>query len=71
MQIFYDGCPVPPGCGWRTREILPSCKLLVPSAVLIELNRIKKRSRVKTELLHSVALKIAGSHPVQSSGYAL
>ena len=28
-------------------QILPSCRLLVPSAVLIELNRIKNRSKGK------------------------
>ncbi len=46
-------------------QILPSCRLLVPSAVLIELNRIKNRSKGKNRAAASVALKIASSHPLK------
>ena len=46
-------------------QILPSCKLLVPSAVLIELNRIKNRSKGKNRIAASIALKIASSDPLE------
>ena len=46
-------------------QILPSCSLLVPSAVLIELNRIKNRSKGKNRTAASIALKIASSDPLE------
>jgi uncharacterized protein len=42
-------------------QILPSCKLLVPSAVLKELSRIKNRSKGKNRIAASIALQIATS----------
>jgi rRNA-processing protein FCF1 len=47
------------------KQILPSCKLLVPSAVLKELNRIKNRSKGKNRIAASIAIKIATSHPLE------
>ena len=47
------------------KYILPSCKLLVPSAVLKELERIKKRSKGKDKIAASIALKIANSPPIE------
>jgi rRNA-processing protein FCF1 len=46
-------------------QILPSCRLLVPSAVLIELNRIKNRSKGKNRTAALIALKIASSDPLE------
>jgi len=46
-------------------KILPSCKFLVPSAVLKELSRIKNRSKGKNRIAASVAVKIARSHPFE------
>jgi uncharacterized protein len=44
-------------------HFLPSCKLLVPSAVLKELGRIKNRSKGKNRIAASIALKIGTSPP--------
>ena len=46
-------------------KILPSCKLLVPSAVLKELSRIKNRTKGKNKIAASIAIKIATSSPVE------
>ena len=46
-------------------QILPSCKLLVPTAVLKELNHIKNRSKGKTRIAASIAIKIATSSPIK------
>jgi rRNA-processing protein FCF1 len=46
-------------------KILPSYKLLVPSAVLKEISRIKNRSKGKTKIAASVAIKIATSSPLE------
>lgn len=45
--------------------ILPSCKFLVPSAILKELRRIKNRSKGKNRVSASIALKIASSIPFE------
>jgi len=45
--------------------ILPSCKFLVPSAILKELRRIKNRSKGKNRVSASIALKIASSNPFE------
>lgn len=47
------------------KQILPSCKLLVPSAVLKELNRIKNRTNGKNRVAASIAVKIASSPPLE------
>jgi uncharacterized protein len=47
------------------KQILPSCKLLVPSAVLKELNHIKNRSNGKNRIAASIAIKIASSPPLE------
>ena len=44
-------------------KLMPSCKFLVPSAVLKELSRIKNRSKGKTRIAATVAIKIATSSP--------
>jgi uncharacterized protein len=46
-------------------HILPSCKFLVPSAILRELGRIKRRSKGKNRVAASIALKIATSSPFE------
>ena len=46
-------------------QILPSCKLLVPTAVVKELSRIKNRSKGKNRIAASIALKIATSSPIE------
>ena len=46
-------------------KILPSCKLLVPTAVLKELSRIKNRTRGKNKIAASIAIKIATSSPIE------
>ena len=46
-------------------KILPSCKLLVPTAVLNELSRIKNRTRGKNKIAASIAIKIATSSPIE------
>ena len=46
-------------------KLMPSCKFLVPSAVLKELSRIKNRSKGKNRIAASVALKIAKSPPFE------
>ncbi|MGB9200276.1 PIN domain-containing protein [Methanobacterium sp.] len=46
-------------------KILPSCKLLVPTAVLKELSRIKNRTKGKNKIAASIAIKIATSSPIQ------
>ena len=46
-------------------KILPSCKLLVPTAVLRELSRIKNRTKGKNKIAASIAIKIATSHPIE------
>ena len=46
-------------------HILPSCKFLVPSAILRELGRIKNRSKGKNRVAASIALKIATSPPFE------
>ncbi len=43
----------------------PQCKLLVPSAVLREIGRIKNRSKGKTRIAAVIALKIATSPPIE------
>ena len=45
--------------------ILPSCKFLVPSAILRELGCIKNRSKGKSRVAASIALKIATSPPFE------
>jgi hypothetical protein len=44
---------------------LPSYKLLIPSPVMYELEKIKKRSKGKNRIAASIALKIAKSPPFQ------
>ena len=46
-------------------KILPSCRLLVPTAVLKELSRIKSRTRGKNKIAASIAIKIATSSPIE------
>jgi len=46
-------------------QILPSCRLLVPTAVLKELSRIKNRTRGKNKIAASIAIKIATSSPIE------
>ena len=46
-------------------KILPSCKLLVPTAVLKELSRIKNRTNGKNKIAASIAIKIATSSPIE------
>lgn len=46
-------------------KILPSCKLLVPTAVLKELSRIKNRTNGKNKIAASIAIKIATSPPIE------
>ena len=46
-------------------KILPSCKLLVPTAVLKELSRIKSRTRGKNKIAASIAIRIATSSPIE------
>ena len=46
-------------------QILPSCKLVVPTAVLKELNHIKNRSKGKNRIAASIAIKIATSSPIE------
>jgi hypothetical protein len=46
-------------------NILPSYKLKVPSYVLEELEKIKRRSRGKNRIAASVAIKIAQNPPFQ------
>jgi rRNA-processing protein FCF1 len=46
-------------------KILPSCKLLVPTAVLKELSRIKNRTKGKNKIAASIAIKIATSSPIE------
>jgi|SRR5664280_1372572 rRNA-processing protein FCF1 len=46
-------------------KILPSCKLLVPTAVLKELSRIKNRTKGKNKIAASIAIKIATSPPIE------
>jgi rRNA-processing protein FCF1 len=46
-------------------QILPSCKLLVPTAVLKELNHIKNKSKGKNRIAASIAIKIATSFPIE------
>jgi uncharacterized protein len=45
-------------------KILPSCRLLVPTAVLKELSRIKNRTKGKNKTAASIAIKIATSPPI-------
>ena len=45
-------------------KILPSCRLLVPTAVLKELSRIKNRTKGKNKIAASIAIKIATSPPI-------
>jgi uncharacterized protein len=47
------------------KQIVPSCKLIVPSTVLYELEGIKKRSNGKNKIAASIALKIARSPPIE------
>jgi uncharacterized protein len=42
---------------------LPSYQLLIPSPVMFELEKIKKRSKGKNKIAASIALKIAKSPP--------
>lgn len=42
---------------------LPSYELLIPSPVMFELEKIKKRSKGKNRIAASIALKIAQSPP--------
>ncbi len=44
-------------------RILPSYQLLIPSPVMFELEKIKKRSKGKNKIAASIALKIAKSPP--------
>ena len=46
-------------------KILPSCKLLVPTAVLKELSRIKNKTNGKNKIAASIAIKIATSSPIE------
>ncbi len=46
-------------------KILPSCRLLVPTAVLKELSRIKNRTKGKNKIAASIAIKIATSFPIE------
>ena len=46
-------------------QILPSCRLLVPIAVLKELNHIKNKSKGKNRIAASIAIKIATSFPIE------
>ena len=46
-------------------HILPSCKFLVPSAILREIGRIKNRSKGKNRVAASIAIKIAASSPIE------
>lgn len=46
-------------------RILPSCKLLVPSAVLRELKNIKKISGGKNRIAAAIAIKTANSPPFE------
>lgn len=50
---------------WELEHILPSCRLLVPSAVLRELKNIKSRSGGKNRIAASIAIKIATSPPFE------
>ncbi len=45
-------------------ELSPSLKLIVPSFIIQELEKIKERSKGKTKTAASVALKIANLSPV-------
>jgi uncharacterized protein len=47
------------------RNIIPSCRLIVPSTVLYELEGIKKRSKGKNKIAASIALKIAKTPPIE------
>ncbi|UTB33370.1 MAG: PIN domain-containing protein [Methanobacterium sp. ERen5] len=47
------------------KNIIPSCRLLVPSTVLYELEGIKKRSNGKNKIAASIALKIAKTPPIE------
>jgi rRNA-processing protein FCF1 len=46
-------------------KIIPSCKLLVPTAVLKELSRIKNKTNGKNKIAASIAIKIATSSPIE------
>ncbi len=46
-------------------HILPSCKFLVPSVIVMELGQIKNRSKGKNRIAAAVALKIATSPPIE------
>lgn len=46
-------------------QLLPSYKLLVPSAVVVELERIKKRSKGKNRIAASIALKVTTLPPIE------
>jgi len=46
-------------------QLLPSYKLLVPSAVIMELKKIKSRSNGKNKIAASIALKITTLSPIE------
>ncbi len=50
---------------YELEQILPSCKLVVPTAVLKELKHIKNRSNGKNRIAASIAIKIAVSSPIE------
>ena len=50
---------------YELEQILPSCKLVVPTAVLKELKHIKNRSNGKNRIAASIAIKIATSSPIE------
>ena len=50
---------------YELEQILPKCKLVVPTAVLKELKHIKNRSKGKNRIAASIAIKIATSTPVE------
>ncbi|HEX7467681.1 MAG TPA: PIN domain-containing protein [Methanobacterium sp.] len=50
---------------YELEQILPSCKLVVPTAVLKELKHIKNRSNGKNRIAASIAIKIAASSPIE------
>lgn len=55
----------------QLQELLPHHKFTAPSFVIQELEYIKKRSRGKNRTAALVALKIAGSPPVEIKDIAL
>ncbi len=48
----------------QLEELVPSLKLVVPSFIILELEKIKERSKGKTKTAASIALKIANLSPV-------